>query len=166
MRFDEMGVFAIVGMGAAGHFGPGSAQTGIAESFEAEFGGVVANDGVVAEKVEEFAAAFGAGSKFGFIGKLFEKSGLLRGGDIEEKVLVFGFAAGVEPFEAAGEGDLFGSAAAEGFFDGAGVIVIGDGDAVGEHEVYEFGDASGFGAGSVVGGNDHFGEVIDQVVLV
>src|SRR5215469_6153653 len=166
MWIREMRVLGIVGMRAAGHLRPGSAQARITEGFEADLGGVVADDRVVAKELEEFAAAFGVRRKFGFVGEVFEKSSLLSGSAVEEDLLVFGFAVRIEPAEAAGESDLGGGATAKRFFDGARVIVMGHRDAIGEHEVDEFGDTSLFGAGCIVSGNDHFGEVLDQAELI
>src|ERR1700756_517016 len=111
-----MSMLGIVGMRAGLHFGPGGAQARIAQAFQANFGSVVADDGVIAEHLKKFAAAFGSRSKFGFVGKFFEKSNLLRERTLHEGVLVFGFAAGVEPVEAAFESNLRGGSLTKAVF--------------------------------------------------
>src|SRR5260370_9812351 len=59
----EMHMFGIVGMRAAWHFEPGGAQAGIAERFQPDLGGVVADDGVVTHPLKEFAAPLRRGFK-------------------------------------------------------------------------------------------------------
>src|ERR1700747_1128662 len=103
-----MSMLGIVRMRAGLHFGPGGAQARIAQTFQANFGGVVADDGVIAKHLKKFAATFGSRSKFGFVSKLFEKINLLRERTLQKGVLVFGFAAGVEPVEAGFELNLRG----------------------------------------------------------
>lgn len=77
IRFGQVGVFGIVGVRAAGHFGRSCTQSGIAEAFGSNFGSVVADNGVVAKELKEFTATFGGGSVFGLVGELFEQHGLL-----------------------------------------------------------------------------------------
>src|SRR5262249_35742140 len=155
----------VVGMRAGLHLGPERTQPRIAERFKADFRSVVADYGVIAQHLEEFAAAFGGGCEFGLIGELFEQGHLLLARAIHEFAFVFGSAAGIEPVQSAYEPDLRSGSLSQPLFHRARILIGGDGNAVGQHKVNEFSDTGGFGAGRIVGGNNHFGEGLGQAKL-
>src|SRR6476659_3839243 len=55
-RCAEVTMFRIVEMGTPGHFRPDRAQSWITENLQAHLAGVIANDGIVAHQLKEFAS--------------------------------------------------------------------------------------------------------------
>src|SRR5258708_33148369 len=93
----EMRMFGIVGMRAAWHFGPGGAQAGIAERFQSDLGGVVADDGVIAHHLKEFAPGFGGGVEVRLIREHCEETLLLVRAAVQKLLAKFRGALCVDP---------------------------------------------------------------------
>ncbi len=161
-----MNVFRIVGMSAAGHFRPNGAQAGITEALESNFGGVVTDDGVIAEHLEKFAAGFGGRLEFGFVGEAFEEALLLIRAALQKFMTEFGLASRIDPMQPRDKAMLGVFTGTNRIGGGAEFIAGVDGNTIGEHEVDELGDSGIFGAGSVVGRNNHFGETLDEAELI
>src|SRR6185369_17446705 len=141
-----MEMLGVIRMGTTGHRGPSNAKAGIADALEADLRGVVPDDGVVAEKLEEFATTFGHGLELRFVGELFEKVFLLIGRAIHEFVPEFGTTARVDPRESGEKAILRFVAGCDGIRRRANFAARADGHSVGNHEIDELGDASIFSA--------------------
>ena len=162
----KMRVFGIVRMRAAGHAGHTDAKAGIAEALQSNFGGVVADNGVIADQLEKIAAAFRRGRELRFVGEFLKQAVLLFGRAVHEVVPELGAAARVHPLKSGEKSVLRFVSGLDGVVGRANVARGAYRHAVGDHEVDELGDASLFGSRGFIFGDDHLGEMLDHPVLL
>src|SRR5581483_2659181 len=114
-RFTEILVFRIIGMRTTRHLWPGRPETGIAESLQTDFGGVVPHDGVITHHLKKRTPRFCCWFEFLLVSQLLEKAVLLLRRALHKFPAEERLTASIDPAEAGNESVLRFTPRSNGF---------------------------------------------------